>query len=176
MASFYDLRCWAMTLFSRSCYGPFDANAHCCGSFQLFFDIHDKSSYPWRFKYIQQWIKYSRWTVTSVQVIWRHHVWCHHKPRKHLSITPRRVEIEPWAGCHCVCLVKTHRMIWNIIYLERLSGQVIWPGIRSDFQIDLSRSKCIYFDASWPEEYDSVSRFFFIFQSSKVIRKKLDLP
>ena len=39
-------RCRAITLFSRSYHGPFDVNAHFCGSFQLFFDIHHKSSYP----------------------------------------------------------------------------------------------------------------------------------
>ena len=37
-------RCRAMTLFSRSYHGPFDANAHCCGSFWLFFNICDESS------------------------------------------------------------------------------------------------------------------------------------
>ena len=75
------------------------------------------------------------------------------------SITLHRIEIEPWARCHCVCLVKTHRMICNMIYLGHLSGQVIWPDPRSIFQIDLSWSKCTYFDASWQEEYDGVLRF-----------------
>ena len=76
--------CLTMTLFSRSCHDPFDANAYCCGSFQLFFDIHDKCSYPWRLKCMLQWIKYNCRTVTSMQVIWRHHVWRHHMSRKHL--------------------------------------------------------------------------------------------
>ena len=42
--------CWAMSLFSRSCHDLLNAKVPCCGSSELFFDVHDKSSYPWQFK------------------------------------------------------------------------------------------------------------------------------
>ena len=42
-----------------------------------------------------------------------------------MSITLYRIEIEPWARCHYVCLFKTHRMICNMTYLVHLAGQVI---------------------------------------------------
>ena len=64
------------------------------------------------------------------------------------SVTPHRIEVEPRARCLCVCLVETHRLICNMTYLGHLSGQVIWPGVRSIFEIDLSRSKCTCYDAS----------------------------
>ena len=109
-----------------------------------------------------------------VQVIWRHDVTTTSSQvnKTFTSITPHRISVEPWSRCHCVCLVKTHRLICNMTYLGRLSGQVIWPYLRLNFQIDLPGSKCICFDASWREEYDGVSRFFSIFLSSKFIRKK----
>ena len=91
-------------------------------------------------------------------------------------ITFHRIEIEPWARCHCVCLVKTHRMICNMTYLGHLSGQVIWPDLRSNFQIDLSGSKCTCFDASWREEYDGVSRFSLSFLVQKLFAKNLIFP
>ena len=59
------------------------------------------------------------------------------------SMTPHRIEIEPWSRYHCVCLVKTHRLTCNMTYLDHLSGQVIWPELWSNFQIDFPGSKCI---------------------------------
>ena len=105
---------WAMTLFSRSCHGPFYSNTQFCGSFQLFFDIHEKSNYPWQFKCIRQWVKCNCWPVTPVQVIWRHHIWCHRRSWKHLmSVTLHRIDVEPWARCHCIFLVKMHELIYS---------------------------------------------------------------
>ena len=60
------------------------------------------------------------------------------------SITPHRTELEPWARCHCVYLAMKHRLICSMTYQGHSSDQVIWPGLRSNFQIDLSGSKCIY--------------------------------
>ena len=54
------------------------------------------------------------------------------------SIPPHRIEVEPWARCHCVCLVMINRLLCNMTYLVHSSGQVIWPDRRSHFQIDLS--------------------------------------
>ena len=33
------------------------------------------------------------------------------------SITSHRIEVEPWTRCHCVCLAKTHLLIFNMTYL-----------------------------------------------------------
>ena len=60
------------------------------------------------------------------------------------SVTLHRIVIEPWARCHWICLVKTHPIICNTTYLGHLSGQVIWPDLRSNFQINLSGSRCKY--------------------------------
>ena len=92
------------------------------------------------------------------------------------SITRHRIEIKHWAGCHCVFLVKTHRMIYNMTYLGHLSGQVIWPDLRLKFQIDLSRSRFTCFDVSWREEYDGVSRFSLSFLVQKLFAKSLIFP
>ena len=128
-------RCWTMTLFSRSCHGPVDANVHCFGSFQLFIDIHDKSSYPWRFKCIDT-------TMHQVQLLSSDPRTGHmtsacmtssQATKTWTSITPHRIEVEPWKRCHCVCLIKTHRLISNMTYVGHLSGQVIWLEIKSKF-------------------------------------------
>ena len=144
-----------MTLFSRSCHDPFNADVHCCESFQLFFDIHDKSCYQWRFKCNSE--------INQVQLLAGHpitgHMTSSQVTKIFTSITPHRIGLQPWEMCHCVCLVKTHRMMCNMIYLGHSSGQVIWPDLRSNFQIDLSGSRCICFDASWREEYDGPSCF-----------------
>ena len=90
-------------------------------------------------------------------------------------ITSHRIEIEPWARCLCVCIVKTHRLICNMTCLGHLSGQVIWLYPRSIFQISLSGSRCIWFDASWREEYDGLSRFSLSFLIQKLLAKNLIL-
>ena len=69
--------------------------------------------------------------------------------RTFTSTTLDRIETEPWATCHCVCLIKTRRMICNMTYLGHLLGQVILPDLRSNFHINLSWSKFTCFDASW---------------------------
>ena len=39
-----------MTLFSMSCHNPVHANVPCCEYFHFISNIHDKSSFLWRFK------------------------------------------------------------------------------------------------------------------------------
>ena len=92
------------------------------------------------------------------------------------SITLHRMEIEPLARCHCVCLFKTHRMICNMTYLGTVPGQVIWPDLRSNFLIDLSGSKFTCFDASCREEYDGVSRLSLSFLVQKLFPQNLIFP
>ena len=72
------------------------------------------------------------------------------------SITSRIIKIKPWAKCHYVCFEETYRLICNMTHLGHSSGQIIWPGPRSDFQIDLIGSRWMCFDASRRVEHDSV--------------------
>ena len=74
-----------------------------------------------------------------------------------MSITPHRIEVELWARCPCVCLVRAHRLICSRIYLSHSSGHLTRPKVK--FQIDLLRSKCICFDAFSQEGYDGAKRF-----------------
>ena len=57
-----------------------------------------------------------------------------------LPITWEPNEIETWDCCHCVCLRKAHRMMYNLTYL----GQRVtlpWLDLRSNFDLDLSMFK-----------------------------------
>ena len=79
------------------------------------------------------------------------------------------MELEPWARCHCICLVMTHRMTCNDLNANDLTGSFlrsvhlashdkIGDVTRGQiFKRDLSRSKCRGVDASRREEYDDVS-------------------
>ena len=57
--------------------------------------------------------------------------------KKNTQITPHRVEVEPWAMWHCVCLVKTHRLRYIMTYLGHSSNQVIWPDQSQIFKLTL---------------------------------------
>ena len=46
VTAFYDPSLLSYDLVLKVMHGPFEANVHSCGSFQLLFDIHDKCSYP----------------------------------------------------------------------------------------------------------------------------------
>ena len=119
--------------------------------------------------WIWQWIRGNCKQVTPLQVTLRHHIWRHHRSWELLRITHHIIELEPWARCHCVYLVMTYQLICNMIYVDQSSGKVIWPNLRSNFQIHLSGSQC--FDAPRREEYDDASRFVSLFLCSKVICK-----
>ena len=72
--------------------------------------------------------------------------------KSYLPITLYWKEIETWGWVHCVLLVNAHRLICNMTYL----GQLRSPrdlDLRSNFQIDLSRSKSTWFDAPWREKH-----------------------
>ena len=128
---------WVMTLFSRSCHDPDNANVPYCDSFYFFFDIHDKSSYLWRFK--------CNLAMNQAQLLAGdprrgHMTSCmasSHVMKTIPSITLHRIELETWARCHRVCPVMTHWLICNMIHLVHLSGQIIWPDLGSNFHIDL---------------------------------------
>ena len=87
------------------------------------------------------------------------------------SITPHRIEIEPWARCHCVFLVKTHRMYaiwptWDICQVRSFAWLKVkfsnWP-----FEVKMHMFRCVLTRGiRW------CFAFFSFFLSSKVIRKK----
>ena len=64
-----------------------------------------------------------------------------------LPITIDVVKIQTCKWYSCVRLIKTHRSICNMTQFD-LHGSPRDIDLRSNFQIDLSRTRCIYFDAS----------------------------
>ena len=69
-----------------------------------------------------------------------------------LPITWEPNEIETWDCCHCVCLRKANRMMYNLTYLgHRIT--LPWLDLRSNFDLDLSRSNYTWFDAPWRDKH-----------------------
>ena len=62
-----------------------------------------------------------------------------------LPITFDRNVLETWGWCHSVRLVKGHRLTCNMTYLGD-NVTLTWRDLRSNFKIDLSRSKNIWMD------------------------------
>ena len=72
-----------------------------------------------------------------------------------LPITCEPNEIETWYCCHCVCLRKAHRMMYNLTYLgHRVT--LPWLDLRSNFDLDLLRSNYTWFDAPWRDKHDGI--------------------
>ena len=117
----------------------------------------------------QQWIKCNCLPVVPVQVIW---LIAGHENFYVSTSSPKRDRAAGEGSC--VCHVKTHQLICNMTYLGQSSSEVIWPDLKSSFQINLLGSKYICFDATRLEEYDGVSRFF-LYLISKVICRHVDL-
>ena len=65
--------------------------------------------------------------------------------RTFLRITFGRKEIETWERCKSVRLIETHHLICNMTYLGRFVTLTL-GDLRSNVQIDLSRSKSISVD------------------------------
>ena len=160
-----------MTLPSMSYHDPVNANVLCCDYFFLFFDTHDKTSYPWRFK--------CNSAMDQVQLLagdprtghmTSSYITTWQATKTLTSITPDRIELEPCARCHCVCLVTTHRLIWTMTYLGHSSCQVVWTDLRPNFQIDLSeQNACV---SKGPDARNAMLfAFFFTFLGSSVICK-----
>ena len=62
---------------------------------------------------------------------------------------------ETWDWCHWVCLGKAHRMMYNLTYLgHRVT--LPWLDLRSNFDLDLSRSYYTWFDAPWRGKHDGI--------------------
>ena len=99
----------------------------------------------------------------SFEVIWDHNSF--------LPITFDRIEIERWGWSEYVSLAHTHRVISNMTYLVRhVTSRDL--DLRSDSDIDLLRSNCTYFDASWRQEHDAAKTLSLAFLVRKVLAKK----
>ena len=62
-----------------------------------------------------------------------------------LSITFDWIETQTWEWHQNVCLAKAHRLICNITYLNH-HVTLTWDDLRSNFEIDISRSSSICFE------------------------------
>ena len=85
-------------------------------------------------------------TFRSFKVIWGH--------IRFLPLTFDRIEIEQWGWSQCVSLAQTHRLICNMTYLFRhVTSRHL--DLRSNSDIGLLRSLCIYFDVSRRVEHNA---------------------
>ena len=67
----------------------------------------------------------------------------------------RTNKIETWDCCHCVCLRKAHRTMYNLTYLgHRVT--LHWLDLRSNFNLDLSRSHYTWVDTPWRDKHDGI--------------------
>ena len=127
-----------MTLFSGSFHDLDNANVPCWEFFHFFFDIHDKSSCLWRFScslavnQVQLLASDPRTGYRTLSCMTLRHLMKIYTP-----ITSHTEELETWARCHCVVL--WWRIDWYAsLHAWTLSGQVICPDLRLNFQNDLS--------------------------------------
>ena len=108
----------------------------CCKFSNLISDINDKYIYPWRSKCNSALNQVQLIAGNTQKVIW--HIWRHRRLQnrsRQCLLSPHRIALESWARCHCVCLIITHQLICNMTCLGPSSDQVIWPDLRSGFQI-----------------------------------------
>ena len=68
------------------------------------------------------------------------------------------MKIEKWKWHHCICLVDTHRSIWNLTYLSDLDLDRDLD-LRSNFENYLPRSSSTCFEPHWREKHDGVNSF-----------------
>ena len=62
-------------------------------------------------------------------------------------------KIETWNWCHCVCFCNAHRMMYKLTYLgHRVT--LAWLHLKSNFDLDLLRSNCTWFDAPWRDKHN----------------------
>ena len=141
-----------------------------------FFDIHVKSSYLWgsncnlTVNQVQLLTSDPRTGymtlsgMTSLQLM-----------KNYTSINYHRKDLETLAS-YCICLVMTHRLICIITCLDYLSGQVICPDLRLNFQNALSGQNEIVLmrlNATNTMVFRVFSNFFFV---PKFLAKTLISP
>ena len=98
-------------------------------------------------------------------------------PTVFLPITWDPNEIETWDWCHCVCLRKAHRMMYNWTYLDH-RVTLPWLDLRSDFDIDLWRSDYTWFDAPCRDKHNRSQSLFHLLKQRhrrRTILVKFDL-
>ena len=95
----------------------------------------------------------------------------HMRSHSLLPLTFDRIEIERWGRPQCVSVAQTHRLICNMTNLARhVTSRDL--DLRSNSDIDLLRSKCTYFDASWRQEHDAAKIMPLSFLVQKLFAKK----
>ena len=72
-----------------------------------------------------------------------------------LSITFDWIETQTWELHQNVCLAKAHRLICNMTHLNH-HVTLTWDDLRSNFEIDLSRSSSICFEPARRENHIDV--------------------
>ena len=73
-----------------------------------------------------------------------------------LSTTFDWIETQTWEWHQNVCLAKAHRLIYNMTYLNH-HVTLTWDDLRSNFEIDLSRSSSICFEPARRENHIDVN-------------------
>ena len=76
-------------------------------------------------------------------------------PELFLGITFDWIEIQTRGLYHWVCFVKAHRLICNMTYMNQ-HMTLTWDDLRSNFEIDLSRSSSICFEPARRENHIDV--------------------
>ena len=74
------------------------------------------------------------------------HLRSHEVINRHLPITLDQKEIETWDWCQYVCLGQANRVICNMTHFGH-HVTLAWLDLRSNFDLDLSKSFYIWFDA-----------------------------
>ena len=150
-----------MTLFSRSCHGLFDANAHCCGSFDCFstsvinLAIHDDSN-GYRNESsttAERWPPYRSYDVIMYDVITGH---------QNIYVNNSSQNRGRAMGVVSLCLSRQdalNDMQYDLPGSFIRSGQFTWPDQRSHFQL-IFRGKNWYVSMHLDERNTMVFRVF----------------
>ena len=85
-------------------------------------------------------------------------------------ITNVQKDLQAWTWSHCACIVKTNRLICNMIYLGHhlTSGDL---DLRSNIDLTHLRSPCIWFDAPRREEHAGIRMKSLAFLVQKLFAK-----
>ena len=82
------------------------------------------------------------------------------------------MELETWDRRQSVPLTKAHQVICDMTYLGHLVTFRVLDW-RSNFEVDLLRSKCAWFNSSRRDKHDATTIMAVTFKMKKCIREKL---
>ena len=133
----------------------------------LDFRLHNKSSYPWRYKWNSAMNEAQMPAGEPRAVYMTSSYMSSHVTNTFPSITPHRKVVWRWARCHCVCLVTT---LWLCI-----DWYATWPTCATHqvkfsnwhFGNDMHMFRCVSTRGLW-----WCFAFFTIFRSWKIIAKE----